>query len=84
MIITNVLKTINLGEEQTYFNEEGIEYIGGDNFPHLLQGQAGCEIKTLKWSSVFLAAKRTSHSTDKPGVSATLGKLESSDSNESF
>ena len=84
MIIANVFKMINLGGEQTYFNEERMGYVGGDNFPHLLQGQAGCEINTLKWSSVFWGVKRTSHSTDKLGVSAALGKLESSDSNESF
>ena len=33
MIITNILKSINLEEQLTYFNEK---HIGGDDFPHLL------------------------------------------------
>ena len=33
MIIINILKTINLEEKKTYFNEK---HIGGDDFPYLL------------------------------------------------
>ena len=33
MIITNILKTISLEEQQTHFKEK---YIGGDYFPRLL------------------------------------------------
>ena len=33
MIITNILKTINLEKQYSYFNEK---HIGGDDFPHLL------------------------------------------------
>ena len=33
MIITNILKTISLEEQQTHFKEK---HIGGDDFPRLL------------------------------------------------
>ena len=37
------LKTINLEEQQNYFNKK---YIGDDDFPHLLQSKGECEIRT--------------------------------------
>ena len=40
--------------------------------------------RTWKWFTVFLGAKRVSHSTEGPGVGTTLGKFNSSDSNERF
>ena len=41
-------------------------------------------MRTWKWSTVFLGAKRVSHSAEGSVVGAALGKFDSSDSNERF
>ena len=81
MIIANILKIIKLEEQQTCFNEK---HIGGDDFPHLLQGKVGSKIRTSKWSALFLGTKRVSHSNEGNGAGATLGKFNNRDSNEWF
>ena len=43
MMITNILQTTNLEEQQKYIDEK---YIGSDDFLHLRQSKTGCEIRT--------------------------------------
>ena len=72
MIIINILKTIKLEEQETYFNEK---HIGGDDFPYLLYSKVGCKIRTGKWSVIFLRVKQVTHSNEGPGAGSALGTL---------
>ena len=44
----------------------------------------GAKYGLEKWSILFLAMKRVSHSNEGPGVGTALRKFNSSDSNERF
>ena len=82
MIITNILKTINL--EELYSRPTLTRNIGDYDFPRLLYSKAGNEIRTWICSAVFWGAKRVSYLTERPGMGTALGKFGARDSYERF